>query len=337
MDSLLFRPSPYKDESFGGYFLRLSHCNEFSNINWLYDLVDFTNYYNKNMAYLDLENIGTIKLLQKTGLSLNNFKSLTFHSDLELIKPTIKPNQYIKLLRQGIHSAYSKICPQCFNDQPYHKKVWEIGINFTCPIHSCFLIGFCPRCKKGISTYRNSFLSCSCGLNFADFPVRNASKEETMLSKLLEFKVQNPNVFNDESELEGGPLYNIKNVMYVILLFINLVQDLYSFKYVKAPNFRDFKEVSVLLDVIKYCQSIFVNWPENFVSFLKETKGADLRYMPIHIVNFKMYNYYIADIDIKYLNHNSIDEIFWKGFLPKVLDVTRYFQNKHLLKYHYLL
>ena len=57
----------------------------------------------------------------------------------------------------GINLYADKICPACFNENFYQKKI--------CPIHNLYLVNECPRCNSKISPIRKTLKNVTVDLN----------------------------------------------------------------------------------------------------------------------------------------------------------------------------
>jgi hypothetical protein len=166
---LLFTAEPYRDESFLGYLLRLTDLNEYETPSWLLSLADIkkggknrlSSYYLN--SHLSLEGLAAL-----SGIGEERLRALQY-----------RPTGTVKSRMMGdydvlgnslplylIRLHHPKFCPPCLRDQPYARKLWELSVVTTCPLHNCLLIEKCPSCGKPPSYMRRRVWECKCGADW---------------------------------------------------------------------------------------------------------------------------------------------------------------------------
>jgi hypothetical protein len=122
----------YEDESVEGYLYRVSQANYVS----LNILNEYFNPYFRNgvgdlkeiMLYLNEENVhffhrNSIFFINNSGLQKDNFR----------------------------RNNYTKFCPLCLSEKPYHRIHWQIAPIVVCKKHKIVLLHKCDECHQQVS------------------------------------------------------------------------------------------------------------------------------------------------------------------------------------------
>ncbi|TRW31602.1 hypothetical protein FND48_16730 [Bacillus sp. PW192] len=88
-----------------------------------------------------------------TGITERELWSMTFN---DKIMDTTNLGFIRTGFKLGINLYADKICPACFNENFYQKKIWNYTVNVICPIHNLYLVNECPRCNSKISPIRKT-------------------------------------------------------------------------------------------------------------------------------------------------------------------------------------
>lgn len=59
----------------------------------------------------------------------------------------------------------SRICPQCFEEAPIHRQVWQHRFVDVCPVHECPIVSGCPDCGSSLWWWRPRLTECGNGHN----------------------------------------------------------------------------------------------------------------------------------------------------------------------------
>lgn len=167
---LLFRAVPYEDESLPGYILRLTDLNDYESTAWILWMAHLREFTRRRIVSLCLKpkaNLTGLAVL--SGAREDAIRALQY-----------QPTSIVKSRLMGDYDAFGnslplytiriqnpKLCPLCLREQPYIRKVWDLGMVTACPIHSCLLLGGCPSCGKPFSWFRKRVCECvRCGLDW---------------------------------------------------------------------------------------------------------------------------------------------------------------------------
>lgn len=275
MPRLLRSDTPFKDESFFGYLLRLTELNQYRNISWLLcsaDLPTAGSHLKPSVLFsnLDFKNLSTL-----TKCSIEVLKAKT-HTPLENGNFNFFGHPINKV---AIHSLYPKICPSCIAETGYYKSVWDFALTTCCHIHKRLLINRCPACKKKLSWFRGEISTCNCGYDFRKSPVEHVIAEELLISEFVSNKMSSDdfrmNTNNPIYELSLGDLFTLisgfsKNIETSETAKNNPIYRLKNFNIREAHN------------RIISAKNIFDNWPINFYYFLENTKFKSINRKHLH-------------------------------------------------------
>lgn len=71
----------------------------------------------------------------------------------------------------------SRVCPQCLEEAPIHRQIWQHRLVTVCPIHGCPIISNCPGCGVALTWRRSRLTECPKGDNLRLRQDRAASKD----------------------------------------------------------------------------------------------------------------------------------------------------------------
>ncbi|OXM87076.1 TniQ family protein [Paenibacillus rigui] len=266
---LLVRPEPFPDESFKGYIIRLSEANGYPDPNRIYRMAGLYKYSNGvNVCMVD-EKIDVSRLSQLTTLTEEQLLSLSFYNEIAKLEQNSRLVH--KLWRFGTCVYKQQLCPVCLAETSYHRKLWDLNIVTTCPVHYCFLIDQCPKCQKKISPHRPHLVYCKCGFDFREAPLENVPKEQTHVSQLLHRKLFE--CTTSDISISNRPLEHMefRHVVYVIMIFCDVI-SLY-FHGNKRLQFAQIFKQTGLHHLVQHSVRIFEHWPDSFDSFVDELRA----------------------------------------------------------------
>lgn len=259
MRTLLLSVDTYKGESLKSYLMRLSMVNGYESISWIYIL---SNISRRSTYFLSPRNNDLRILEELSRLSSSELWNLTFVNEFD---DYLTENNYSKLIyKTGLSSKYSKVCPQCLEEEKYEKKLWDLSINLACHKHGTLLINKCCNCHKLISSTRSSIEHCTCGYALKDLPILQASNHIIEIAKLL----HHSSIEKADTKLfQKNPLQVLSLIHIVSLLtFFSRQMSIYL-GYTNLSNkvsTIDKNSQQLLNDTF----NIFFNWPHNYYAFL---------------------------------------------------------------------
>ncbi|QZN77681.1 TniQ family protein [Paenibacillus sp. DR312] len=262
MRKLLIRLVPEVNESLHSFIGRSAEANSIP-MKSLYTLLGMIN--NRcNYTVYGLEDKRVNQLSYVTGLKMNEINLM--YETFEGYKSRERINHKFSLTQK----YKVKFCPECFRQNSYFKKEWNLAPITICPDHNCKLVDFCMNCNSYIPLVRIFFKKCNCGLEFINFPQIVVSNEETTITRIMYSKM-----FEDSPKYQypilNNPLtsINIHEILKVIAIMVNLyrVNDK-SYPYNMLRSSRNSNEINHII-MIKFA-NLFNNWPYNFRSYLDE-------------------------------------------------------------------
>ncbi|EAW36769.1 TniQ family protein [Lyngbya sp. PCC 8106] len=269
---LLNRPQPKTDESLSGYFLRLTESNFYESCRWIFDLAKISQHqYNANL--LEPQKNDFFTLSELTGVAEEKLWSMTF-----LASQQDGSDNSIKLFNHSlpgyfIHKKTTKICPICLQESPYRRKIWDISLVTTCPIHRCLLVDKCCQCGKFLNWSQSSVVRCKCEQDWRQVTPIFVETSEVILSKIIYFSSefnQTNSFFDANNPLRTIHLENLlKAVIFIAGQLSNTCDTTGKFIGVMKPN-------SKIHSVLYQALQKFDHWPENFFAFLDWRKNQEL-------------------------------------------------------------
>lgn len=265
MKKLLLVSNPQDDESLPGYLLRLAHINGYESVNWIYSLIGISK---KRVVKITPDKESLIKLEYLTGIKEDFLWRISYYGDFIHYDKSIKD----ECLMNGINSKLDKICPLCFKDNPYQRKVWNYSINMVCPKHNIVLISHCSKCGKGILPTRNKLLVCNCGKVLGDLPILETERKNVLHSIVIN-RIYYKNYSNISNE--KNPLYTLQyaELFGLIISLWRRIRGSSKFDRIdvnKSP--QDKIHFQSLIDTF----SIFNKWPTGYYSFLDKVNQNEL-------------------------------------------------------------
>ncbi len=169
--TLLRTPVPHHDESLAGYILRLGESNYYQSPNWI---IKLANLKVNHSIRLPLKSQETSQLSQLTGLSDKQLRTMAYGAVIDK-----------DVFSYTIHRSALKICPQCLEESPHCRSIWEHKMLSACPVHQCLLLQKCLDCQKNIKWSRPGVTRCNCGSDFRHQAAPTASTYQFLLSLYL--------------------------------------------------------------------------------------------------------------------------------------------------------
>lgn len=260
MLSLLLTTEPHRDETFTSFLLRTCQENQYESLSWITKLINIDV---RQLAKPNPNKVNLYSLAQLLRIEEQSLWDLTFYKDIMYFESNGDPSSF----KDHVNTEYDKVCPACFESEPYIKKSWNLKINMACPKHSLLLINFCPNCNKKISSIRSDIHKCNCGYKLTNLPRETLNESKVFHAKIV------ANAFYGEQLYE-----NINDTILNSISYYSLTKLINSFWYrinlgrngigINQINTQDMELFAQLISIF----DLFINWPHNFRDFLEEKK-----------------------------------------------------------------
>ncbi len=261
---LLYAEPPFFDESLIGYLIRLSELHKLKSISPILKLL--TGKKNKIPSNKDIFHFSSLvgcepnKISQLFGFEWSN-------------------SQYRRIWKLGnewitkpyfISSRNLSVCPECLNDKPYFRSIWELVFYQACPIHKCLLIQNCPNCNKKITWEKSAITKCICGANLTYADTLSPNKYQLHLSSLILSRISNTSITIPSDVLSNtfsNKLLHLsldglfKTIWLLGEVLVN--NQTHTYKTNHIP-----KKVSLASEITKNAYQALLNWPHNFFQTL---------------------------------------------------------------------
>lgn len=253
---LLFVERPKFNESYQGYILRLTHLNGYEKINWIYELMENVNGYNRKRSTLSQE----LKALKDvTSLEIYQLQNLLFRS--------LGEEEYNELLGYT-QQRKCKICPKCLDEKKYYNGIWEIAFITECTEHNCLLVEKCPNCNKMIGWNRCNLFYCNCQFDLRKCKVEDSEENSSKITSLIISKVRMSSL---QKSSTTNPLYELDLISLLKVMNFICLKLVFSIKHGGKVPFK-LMENSEMHILVNNAFKVFENWPANFYTFLENLK-----------------------------------------------------------------
>ncbi len=272
-EQLVLSASPYADESFAGYLTRLTDLNLYDSPSWIRQLANLVSYETKEaVAFPEAEKLGHLSKL--TGVSVSQLLGIT-HSRQRANSTHSAVAKFFGLSvpRSAIQLRTARICPACLREHGYVRRIWELTLITTCPIHKCLLVDECPKCHRSVPFLRPRLNLCGSGHKLENIKAAAVKEHEMELTWRV----------HALCKLEGAWETPVQNNYLGALELHDLIQivSLISSQYYLASygcgaravdtTTRWLRKSIKLKDVHELlCKAmcVFREWPNNFFDFL---------------------------------------------------------------------
>lgn len=277
MSRLLFTEEPYFDESFIGYIMRLADLNDIPDIRWILKMLRPGKFYKYDYRYTFDFRINIAQLAEITGVDREKLSRLLYtdgNKNLSFSSGTLlffdKSLYHAFVLREK-----PKICPKCLAERNYCRKIWEIALVTTCPLHKCLLLDYCPNCLQKLDWSRPKIYLCHCNFDFRKGEIFHLKEIELRLSKYLYqyFEL-------DTGQPEFVFSYPLKTLSFSNLIKLLLFVAAYFSKYNDSDGSSFFKYTSnnLLHSELTTAIIVFENWAENYYIFVRDWHKRKLNF-----------------------------------------------------------
>lgn len=162
----LNRTIPKENESLFSYLHRLALANYYDHLGSMFtELKSAAFVENCNEIHPDLYWVAFIKeFLLKMEVDIGELVVNKF--DGLLVRRACGSNQRRHNHRLYYHRYSTKFCPDCLNEDFYHRLYWDVSYITTCTKHKKNLITKCTNCDKVIHLSRLMRNECQCGKKY---------------------------------------------------------------------------------------------------------------------------------------------------------------------------
>ena len=174
-----------------------------------------------------------------------------------------------------------RLCPACLNEQPYHRRIWDLRHVERCPRHRTPLLTHCPDCNGVLRWSRWSLTACHCGHALTSSGGAG-NIVECDIEEIIYAMAGVPGHSFDLPAFEGVPLLQ----MLELLLFLGRMIEVAA-----AENPDQLLRRKLFTDrgVLAGGLAIARDWPESFDGLASKVRsgrpketGVSRQYGPLH-------------------------------------------------------
>ena len=339
---LLRRSSPYTDESFLGYIIRLTEINRCETSLWILQRIGITSSLVAQVrSFVFSESPDVSPLCELTNSRPEEWAHL-------LCPPPKIQNTFsqaifgLSVSKRIILLDHPKICPECLCSSNYHRKIWDLAPVTACPIHQCLLLDECPNCTKRISwTPRTHVSICRCGYDWRAAPSVHVDNVELLLVQQIYRLCKLPFGHTNVKWSKNNPLLQL-DLGDLLEAVVCIASQYAGISGVKGKSIATAQKNKELHRIFIKGYSAFENWPSQYYEFLdwKRKQRTDSKLHNNMTVDFGGFNrnLYIAlpskSFDFMRLAFEEYLKTRWDGGLlfKKALRLTKngYDERKYL-------
>ena len=209
-------------------------------------------------------------LAQATSVSLSDLVSLTYpRADPSSSTPLflffgLPVPQYV------LRPVRPKVCPSCLLETGYCRRIWDLLLVTTCPMHKRMLIDICPNCKQCITWIRNGVSICRCKFDWRESPSQPVEESELKVAGYVH-RLCGLSTHLDDALLSSkrNPLFtlDLRNFISVMIFITGQYQGISSMTG-KRFSGKGGKQNAELHALFMKAFSVFEDWPDQYYSFL---------------------------------------------------------------------
>lgn len=289
-------PAPHIHESLLGYVLRISEENGYQSP------VEIAQLAGMSAQHVKSRNLPVRKLAPILGLDSQDLDRYSYLSDPADPASRFKLNLHDLGPRAQMHhlGGGARICPLCIKEDGYIDAFWDLAISIACPRHSLMALFRCHSCNSQIEWARPGLLFCKCGANYSQAPMQKADTTIVELMQIVYAKTHDKSILGLKQQSQF-PLEEFEDIR--LGQFLHMLRTFASLSdgYQKATLLSEYEYLN---NNVVCFNSIFSNWPNGFIDYLK------------------------GDNKLTYSNKPS--QKFWKKFrgLYRVLSQASWFDRK---------
>lgn len=266
--TLLLRSEPYPGESFAGYLLRLTELNHFGSLSWIITYCNLE----KGLAndstpgFTSRQNVALLSKL--SDVSENILRGLLYEIDESIVSP--HPQYFLfnrSLPAHYIFHRSSRICPACLHAQGYLKQLWEFSAITICPIHDCYLIDSCLKCRGLLVWKRSKIGTCKfCSYRMTRRYAVTVKPEEQRITRQI-YKLSGLQNYSNEEIGLNVTLQGLDLRDFLRLIFF-FASSLAGFSDITGQSLVQCSSNEVLHTALNAAAFVFDDFPYNFYLFL---------------------------------------------------------------------
>jgi hypothetical protein len=259
--NLLRTCHPRKDEPILSLLLRLSEVNRYKSPSWIVEHIQG--------CYL------SPKAIMQGALDLKKLSELSYipEDDLQnLVYWPVPEHDGLKNLFLGgtlpryLLSDAARVCPECLQEAPYARKIWDFALYTACPTHKMHLVSSCPSCGESLSWSRKSVPLCSCGYDLRLSPSECRAASDFAVSRHL-LSLAEGKYLDEPSVLSG---LNLESFSTLVTFFAGQIAgftDSTGKRLISLPEAQRHP-------LLESAYRLFHQWPNTFFDFLEQHRGA---------------------------------------------------------------
>src|SRR5258706_14348729 len=272
--SLVLSATPWWDESFVGYLIRLTEMNRYGSPSWILQLAGLGKYFHKvAVAFDEDSDLGALARLTRTPE--DTIRSIHY----SLADPSnTKRNRLrdYKILghpvpRTAIRAGRPKVCPACLLEHGYCRTQWDLIAVTACPIHKCLLMDECPHCNRRIPLSRQKLSECHCEFDWRRSEPILVDETELELSRRIYAcigKESQPSIGGVQMDnLRGLSLKDLLSVLFFFASQYFTASD-HNHKRLHIMGFGTSMRNETVHHFLCKAAWVFRDWPTNYFSFL---------------------------------------------------------------------
>lgn len=213
---LLVRPRPYPDESWLGYYLRLSNANGAPFMTWIASVLAEARNTEVHSAVSEwIKPDAPARLAPLLGVSTDRLNAIALTRSQEANARRTKFSLgKLGLDRKNLRLERPQVCPLCLQKRHYAHRAWDLAPVTTCPEHRVHLVDACPQCNAPLRWARAKLKHCQCGFDLSRATPRSADQAELTLSQwvvdaLDQVKWVQPRLAPAISHLDSSQLFEL--------------------------------------------------------------------------------------------------------------------------------
>lgn len=247
-NTLLMRPSPFRNEGPKGYMLRLAEAN------W--------------MPLRELQMIGLMyeyQTLQIEGLMPPKEIDPELHQSVEYYSALLYRKERVW------NHKIPRYCPCCLSEDLYWRAEWELFFHDACSTHGTWLIDQCSSCGNKLTWDRDSIGRCKCGADLRAEVASSCPDSVRDLSKILRLKINRIN----RDDFIKAPLTNtdIEQTQRVIRYFGTYMSEAADKNPLKV---KQVAQLSRSWPITSLAAEILTNWPNAFHNSLTKIQNKNV-------------------------------------------------------------
>jgi hypothetical protein len=194
--------------------------------------------------------------------------------DVQILFNCISPIFYTTVVKEdslqfryAIHTTKIKLCPNCLNENGYHRKIWNLSLVTICPFHNCLLVDICPKCNQFLRIYGDKVTICNCGFDLLNAPLVEVAYDQTIITRLF-YHALGYNIEINQS-LQKTPLFKMDAIEMINIIMYLAKHFVINNRVYRHRSIMSSKIENILVhQLVVKIYEVFSNWPESFYEFL---------------------------------------------------------------------